>query len=421
MRPMTRCATRATALLLVFLGSCSSSCAKPAAKADNLSLAEQAAAQHDIVAANNRFGFALFQDLFQSPAGKNLWLSPPAIASTLSMTLNGAAGATRSGIAKALFVADRSADTLNRANSALLRNLTFTDPASTFTIANSLWFKNGLKARKAFLAANVHHYGTQVEALDFASPDAPRIINDWARDKTGHMIPTIVGGINPNELLVLLSAVYFKAGWATPFSKDLTRERPFYLLNGEASSRPMMSRSGNFAYFASDDFQAVALPFASDRQSLYLFVPMKPDGLSGLVRQVTQENWAAWMDGFSLKEGDVVLPKFKIDTGGQSLNGALKHLGMGDAFDAQRADFSLLFQEPTKVAISEVVHEVVVEVNEEGAKAAAVTSARAVVVSPSPIQARFAVTADHPFLCIIRDNASGEILFLGAIFDPPAQ
>jgi serine protease inhibitor len=30
----------------------------------------------------------------------------------------------------------------------------------------------------------------------------------------------------------------------------------------------------------------------------------------------------------------------------------------------------------------------------------------------------FHVRADHPFLCAIRDSETGEVLFLGAIYDP---
>jgi serpin B len=62
-----------------------------------------------------------------------------------------------------------------------------------------------------------------------------------------------------------------------------------------------------------------------------------------------------------------------------------------------------------------VIHKAYVDVNEEGAEAAAATGGVVGLTAfrPSPV-----FRADHPFLFMIRDNHSGSILFLGRVVDP---
>ena len=111
-----------------------------------------------------------------------------------------------------------------------------------------------------------------------------------------------------------------------------------------------------------------------------------------------------------------MLPRFKLEYE-VTLNSTLKTLGMETAFDPQRADFSGMYSKSARanVFIGEIKHKTFVEVNEEGTEAAAVTSGGMRVTSFVP---PFNMTVDRPFFCVIRDNQTGTILFMGAIVAP---
>ena len=137
------------------------------------------------------------------------------------------------------------------------------------------------------------------------------------------------------------------------------------------------------------------LPYLGDGVSMVVVLPRKADGLADLEKSLSVENLAAWV-GKSRFEDDlrVSLPKFTT-TSRFDLGKALQQLGMTDAFDPDKADFSGLTAKE-KLAISKVIHKAFVQVDEEGTKAAAATAV--VIAKPSPPPASF--TADHPFVFV---------------------
>jgi serpin B len=147
---------------------------------------------------------------------------------------------------------------------------------------------------------------------------------------------------------------------------------------------------------------------------MYLFLPDNRDGLGALIKQATQENWDIWLSGFKKNKGHVELPRFKAQYF-RDLVPALDRLGMGPAFGSA-ADFSGMG--PEGLTIDQVLHKAVVEVNEEGTVAAAVTSVGVRVTSVQPGPAPFRMVVDHPFLMAIAEQNTGSILFLGAIYQP---
>jgi serpin B len=150
---------------------------------------------------------------------------------------------------------------------------------------------------------------------------------------------------------------------------------------------------------------------------MYIFLPRDKDGLGKLIDATKPDNFAELFAGFGDGKGTVVLPRFKIEFE-QSLNAALKQLGMKQAF-GPGADFTRMVMPPyTSMGISEVLHKTFVEVNEEGTEAAAVTAVTVMATAMPRPEERFSFVCDHPFLCAIRDDVTGSVLFLGAIFDP---
>jgi len=363
----------------------------------------------EVVSANTRFGFKLFSQLL-SQDSSNVFISPTSIAIALTMLYNGASGETQQAMAQTLELQGISLQDINSANSTLLSALTNPDPDVQVAIANSLWAKQEYPFRKDFLQKQ-SLYKAQVTTLDFQSPDATNTINAWVNQNTNGRIEQIVDQINPEDVLFLINAIYFKGRWADEFDPNQTTNEPFFTRGG-STQHPMMSQTGRYRYYENEQFQAVSLPYGKGRLSLYVFLPSENSDLTSFSQQLTSANWEKWLTQFSQREGSIRLPRFQMEYD-LTLNDTLKALGMEVAFE-DSADFSAMGD---NLALSEVKHKTFVEVNEEGTEAAAVTSGRVMAVS-APIDPPFQMVVNRPFFCAIRDNQTGTILFMGSIVEP---
>lgn len=366
-----------------------------------------------LILANTKFGFKLFEEVLKQENNKNVFISPASVAIALDMTYNGANGSTQQAMAKALELQGLSLQEINSSNAALKQLLENSDPEIQLNIANSLWANQGVKFNPDFIKKNQDFYQAKVTNLNFQDPNSVSKINNWVSESTRGRIDKIVEKIEPDQVLFLLNAIYFKGKWTNEFDKQQTVQQPFYLTSGTQKQHPMMSQKGKYKYYENEQFQAASLPYGKDGKfSFYVFLPKKNSNLKSFYENLNAENWEKWISQFSLREGLIRLPRFKMDYE-ITLNTALEALGMGEAFTNQ-ADFSQMGQ---NFQISEVKHKTFVEVNEEGTEAAATTSVGVTAVSATFNQQPFQMIVDRPFFCAIRDNQTGSILFMGAILD----
>lgn len=373
-----------------------------------------AAVDSRLVAANTKFGFKLFSEILREDKGKNIFVSPTSVAIALSMTYNGASGKTQQAMAKTLELQGMSLEEVNQANQLLKASLENPDPNVQLRIANSLWAKQGIPFKPQFLQRNKRFYQAKVTDLDFGNPNSLGIINNWVKENTQGKIDSIINEIQPDQLLFLINAIYFKGNWTNKFDASQTANKPFYLADGSQKQHPMMSQKDEYQYYENDQFQAVSLPYGEGRVSLYVFLPKQKLTQEAFYQQLTTENWEEWMSQFRRRKGFVQLPRFKMEYD-ITLNEALKALGMEVAFsrDANFAQMS-----PTSVNINQVKHKTFVEVNEEGTEAAAVTSVGVMVTSAQMPEEPFQMIVNRPFFSCIRDNQTGTILFMGSIVEP---
>ncbi len=369
-----------------------------------------------LVEANNGLGFNLFNILAAAEKEKNLFISPSSIITALAMTYNGADGETRSAMEQTLQLEGMSMDEVNAAFADLLTILQNPDPKVELTAANSLWAREGVDFEEDFLQRNRDYFQAEVAELDFENPDAAETINNWVSDKTRNKIDGIVEPpINPDTILFLINAIYFKGDWSEPFEKELTRDMAFKQPVGEEKEHPIMFRYGSYRYLENELFQAVSLPYGkNERISMYVFLPLPEMDLEQFYADLNPSNWKRWIDSFSSMDGELGLPRFEFEYE-TSLNDALIALGMGPAFDENAADFSGMRPIPPRLYISEVKHKTFVEVNEEGTEAAAATS---VEVGITSMPETFYMVVDRPFFFAIADDLTGTILFIGSVFEP---
>jgi serpin B len=378
-----------------------------------------------LAAADNVFAFKLLKQITDDQPASNIFISSYSASTVLQMVANGAAGQTRTEMQKALGMgagtAGLSEPALNLANHEISQSLR-ANTNVILEIANAIWCHQGAPIKPDFLACNRQFFDATVDSLNFADPHSVDVINDWASEKTHGRIPHLIDQLDPEDgRLFLANAVYFKDKWENPFEPSVTRNRPFYLHNGTKEIVQMMSRSYVFSYRHGTGYQALRLPYEGDNLAMYVFLPDANSSLEKLLSIMNGDTWRRiTKPGFADEEGDLQLPKFKLDYT-VDLTKPLPELGMKTAFDADKANFSGISPEP--LYISGAVQKTFVEVKEDGTEAAAVTGLQAEVSAalPMPPPKHFEMIVDHPFLFLIEDNQTGTILFMGVIYDPSAN
>jgi len=363
----------------------------------------------------DRFAFKLFRELVRASDTSNAFCSPFSVMLCLMMVWEGATRGTREAMAKVLEIVE-DPEGCQRFLKAVLA---ISSPGLELFIANSLWCDEQARVLPAFLTIAREKYAAEVVSLHFQSPDAVPRINAWVADKTRGKIGSVIDTLTPLEFLVALNATYFKGLWKAPFEKSLTREDRFFTPGNRSIKVPLMRQSGYYPYHEESAFQAVRLPYQGDRVGMYIFLPSKTLGLPEFLRTLTSAQWGHWMRTFTETEGMVGLPRFKFEHG-VDLVPILANLGMSEAFDPGRAEFDGLALPPPRISIGQVIHRAVVELNEEGTEAAAVSAAvfRAESALWSEKPRRFQMILDRPFFFVIRDEHSNMILFMGAVNDP---
>lgn len=382
----------------------------------------------EVVAANNAFTFDLYRDLTARDTG-NIFFSPYSISTALGMTYEGARGETAREIASVFgFSQD---DATRRSSMARLYNtLNKQDAPYALKTANALWVQNEYSLLPSFTEAVATYYGGRASNVDFKldTEGARQTINAWVAERTENKIQDLFasGTLTPLTRLVLTNTIYFKGDWLTQFDAAQTTNQPFFTSAGSSVVVPLMQRTGEgaeYRYAETDEVQVLELPYQGEELSMLAVLPTEIEGrgpdtaVYDLEDSLNEGQINAWMSQLYTQRVDVFLPKFKLETK-YKLNDSLKTLGMPSAFDGDVADFSGM-SGMRDLYIGLVVHQAFVEVNEEGTEAAAATGVAmmrtSMLVDPELIPV---FRADRPFLFLIRENATGAILFVGRVMEP---
>lgn len=324
-----------------------------------------------LIPAYEDFGFQLLSQLTRQEANKNVFISPISVAIALAMAYNGAQGTTKQAIARVLGLEGLSLQEINIANQSLLSIRKNLDDQIQIAFANSLWVEQRILLDDDFVQRLRAVYLSEVANLDFTNPDTAATINHWVAEKTQEKIKELVTQDQIRAAtLVLITAIYFKGIWTKQFDLEQTEELTFTLPDGTLKSHPMMFQSGQYFYYEQEKFQAVSLPYGNRNISMYIFLPKLSSSIAEFQTLLTTENWRIWMSHFYKMEGDITLPRFKVEYG-KKLKDALIALGMGEAFSSH-ANFEGMGA--GDLIISDVIHKAVIEVNEEGSEAAAATA-----------------------------------------------
>lgn len=373
------------------------------------------AMQSELVNAQTQFSFKLFSQVSKDRLSQNLLISPSSVAIALSLLYNGADGKTQQEMSQLLGFQNMTLEEVNLASQGLNQALESNNNGVQLNIANSLWVKQDVAFRHSFLRNNRQYFDAEITNLNFSNPQSVGIINRWVSQQTKGKITEIIDRIDPQSILFLINAIYFKGDWQEQFDKNLTRSEDFKLGNGKSKKHPFMAKTGDFLYQETDSLQAVSLPYGNGDWRFDVYLPKENRNLKKMLSQLNQNNWNNWIKNFQKREGNLKLPRFKtayeID-----LDQSLKVLGMASAFNASQANFSQMTS--NSVMVDSVKHKTFIDVNEEGTEAAAVTSIGIRATSAMPTNPPFQMIVNRPFFYTIRNEKTGTILFMGTMINP---
>jgi serpin B len=376
-----------------------------------------------VLKSNSEFALALYRQLRDKEG--NLFFSPYSISNALGMTAAGARGETLNEMAKTLHFSGDLAK-VSPAFRQLIESLNG-DPKTRkyqLNVANALWCQKGYGFEAAFLKLTEKDYFAGLKQVNFAgeSEKSRLEINHWVEEQTKDKIKDLLktGTIDSNTRLVLTNAIYFKAAWLKPFFDKATKEDDFLIGEGKKVGKvPLMHTIEDCQYAEGDDFQLLELPYEDYQLSLIVLLPKKVDGLTDLEKKITVDSLEKWRSKAKEHQVTITMPKFKT-TAEFELSETLKKMGMPLAFTEQ-GDFTGITKDE-KLYISKVVHKAFIDLDEKGTEAAAATAVimkRASAAVHQKPKANF--KADHPFVYMIRDQATGSILFMGRLTDPLAK
>lgn len=380
----------------------------------------------DLAKQSNSFGFDLYGRLRGAPG--NLVVSPASISTALAMTWAGARGETAAQMKKVMHF-EGTPQAVALASGQLVKGLTDPSRPVVFRVANRLFGEKAFRFEAAFLEQTRAAYGAALEPLDFkgATQQARAVINGWVEAQTEKRIKDLVppSGVSADTRLVLVNAIYFLGDWQQPFSAETTRPAPFHLTATASKDVATMNQVGVFRLAAAPGARLLELPYKGGALSMLVVLPDAVDGLPAVEAALSTPALAAWSAPLKLQRVRLALPKFTIDPAASlSLGDTLAAMGMPLAFDRARADFTGIANPPNpedRLSIARVFHKAFVKVDEQGTEAAAATAvAMQRAGSAAPIEKPVEFRADRPFLFLIRDNATGLVLFLGRVANPAA-
>ncbi|MCK5321605.1 serpin family protein [Candidatus Pacearchaeota archaeon] len=388
----------------------------------------------EVVNANNQFTFDLYSELNQDKES-NIFYSPYSISAALAMTYEGAKGQTADEM-KSVFHFPN--DNILRPNFAAIYN-TINEGNNAYELktGNALWVQHDYPFLEDYTNRVEKYYGGKIANLDFVkeTEKSRQTINSFIEEQTNNKIQDLIpkGVLNAMTRLVLTNAIYFKGTWEWEFDKSDTRDQNFKVTPTNIVKTPMMymkNEKTEFNYADVENLQILELPYKGEEISMLVLLPKQGEDYDYETGEMVTAEYTLEDIELSLEKLNeyknqmqetklevIYLPKFEFDSK-YFMKETLSSLGMPTAFkDDGGADFSGM-DGTRNLFIDKVIHQAYIKVDEKGTEAAAAT---AVVMGFTSAGPRTVFRADHPFIFIIQEKGTGNILFLGRVVDPTKQ
>lgn len=330
---------------------------------------------------------------------KNTVLSDTSLNMALGLASLGSAGETRDVFSNYF---GNDVDVMNNYHSNLIKSYANDD---TLSFANSVWADDKFILKDDYIKLVEDYYDGTSQSLDFSDDKSVDVINDWCKEKTNGLIPSIVSSDSLAQSdAILTNALYFNGKWVEPFNESqVIDDQNFTTFDGTTQKVTMMNGTSDI-YYENDYATAFGKMYEGEGIEFIGILP-KQEGTYSL----QELDLDSLLDGCSSCDVIFGMPKFKVEDS-NSLTDVLKTLGFEDIFNGN-CDFSGMIDE--SIRFTDVIQKTYVDVNEEGTEAAAVTAVEIAKCALPSEEGPKEVILNRPFTFMIYDTVNDECLFIG--------
>ena len=308
--------------------------------------------------------------------------------------------------------------------------------------ANALFIKDAYKNSIKQSFENTIRTNYQGEVL-YDKFTTPEVINNWVKKNTHNMIEKVIDTITPDFVLGLSNAIAIDVEWQNQFQCTNTKEEEFIKENKDKMQVEMMNQllEENASYFETNNGKGIILPYKSYNEkgeedysldNHLEFIGILPNETVDSYIENLEEKEMEEIDKNKEEANDKLhiklsLPRFTYDFDLKEFKNVLSTMGISEVFDVKNADLTNIMsrEEMNKnnidnLFVSTAVHKTHIELNETGTKAAAVTyfgvDKNSAIRTQEP--RKITITFNKPFVYMIRDKKTKELLFFGVVREP---
>ena len=349
---------------------------------------------------SNSFQLSLFKKVSESNPNSNVILSPLSAYQALSLVSNGARGETQSNIVNTLGYKNQIE--VNVDNQKIIEAV---EEEKELKIANAVL--TTFTPNESFI-----QIANKYKALSSKLISAQQV-NQWCAEKTENKITKIIDSIEGIKMIVL-NAIYFKSKWLKEFRQQNTQKYDFTNEDKSKKKIDMMFQKESFPYGATNEYQAIELPYKDTKMSAVVILPSANIDMNTFVNSLDDDKLYDIIHSMNRSTVHFRLPKFELEFS-TSLKNALIDMGMKEAFDPSSADFTAV-TDHMRLYIDEIIQKAYMKVDEEGTEAAAVTAIISRATCIMPPREPIVMNVDRPFLFLIRNIEFGDkLVFMAKI------
>lgn len=356
------------------------------------------------------FAVRLFQESYEEDT--NALISPLSVISALGMTANGAKEETLAQMEQTFGIA---VSDLNQYLCTYMEQLPEEKERYKLSMANAIWFRDteSLTVEKDFLQTNANYYGATVKKAPFDNTTLEEI-NSWVSDNTDGMIDNILDNIPEAAVMYLVNALAFDAEWQEIYYEHQVRAGEFTMEDGTKQDVQLMY-SMEQGYMEDDKAEGFIKYYADRKYAFVALLPKEGITVSEYVSSLTGDSLHAMLTNVTDRNVNAAIPKFESEYS-LVMNDVLIDMGMENAFDVEKADFTGLGSSDNgNLYISQVRHKTYIAVDERGTKAGAATIVEMAEGAEMEIEEPAKIYLDRPFVYMIVDCEEMVPVFIGAV------